>query len=264
MQCAPRFCGFFRSVLTFFVTIDTLGRKNTACQQKKRKKAMSMAKMQDDGFCARFGEVLSRVGSLQSAAEMTGYSTDQVAKWRDGKSRPPFHPISILTKAAGLSLDWLATGVEPKSPLHLTNVSALPDDVALIPFLNIQGGAGAGVQNGPPELLEQMPFSATILRELGVNTSNCHIIRARGESMEPTIRDGAVVLVDVSRRRDREDSVYALMFGEDVRIKRLAFGAFGGLTLMSDNPAYPDEVLGRADLDQVKIVGKVIWVGGGL
>lgn len=118
------------------------------------------------------------------------------------------------------------------------------------------------MENHDEHIVSHLPFSPALLRELGVRYENCHFIRARGDSMVPTIRDGSIVLVDIARRKDRQDGIYALMFGDDVRIKRLAFGALGKLTLMSDNPAYPDEVLSGAELDQLKIVGKAVWAGG--
>lgn len=82
--------------------------------------------------------------------------------------------------------------------------------------------------------------------------------------MEPSIRDGAIVLVDASKRKSREDGIYAVVIGDDVKIKRLQFGV-SNLTLISDNSEkYPREIIGAADSELVKIVGKVFWTGSGL
>jgi hypothetical protein len=61
----------------------------------------------------RLGKVIERVGGLTQAAQIAEVNPDQVARWRDGKSRAPFHGIFQLCSAAGVHLEWFATGVGP-------------------------------------------------------------------------------------------------------------------------------------------------------
>jgi hypothetical protein len=61
----------------------------------------------------RFGKVIERVGGLTQAAEIADVNPDQVARWRDGKSRAPFHGVFQLCGAAGIHLEWFATGHGP-------------------------------------------------------------------------------------------------------------------------------------------------------
>lgn len=165
-----------------------------------------------------------------------------------------------LAEALGVSVSELM-GLENRTEAASFSTD---NDSASIPLLDVVGSAGNGITADGERVISRLPFSITLLRELRVQPENCHFIRAKGDSMEPTVPDGAIVLIDTSRRKDGEDGIYALMAGEDVRIKRLHFATFGGLTLMSDNPAYPDEKFGRGEIDQIKIVGKVVWVGSGL
>jgi transcriptional regulator with XRE-family HTH domain len=66
-------------------------------------------------FRDRLGLVISRIGSLNEAAQIAGYSTDQIRKWRNGLSRPPLFPIARMATAAGVSLDWLLAPEPPSA-----------------------------------------------------------------------------------------------------------------------------------------------------
>lgn len=82
--------------------------------------------------------------------------------------------------------------------------------------------------------------------------------RGRGDSMEPTIRDGDLVLLDRSRRRvDEQDAMWAFTIGDVGAIKRLRVKG-DRFQIFSDNPSVdPDE----EPIDFVNIVGRVIFVG---
>lgn len=60
----------------------------------------------------RFQLVLKRVGGLKGASELIATKGEQIAKWRDGKARPPFFSLLTLVSAAELDLNWLAMGGE--------------------------------------------------------------------------------------------------------------------------------------------------------
>jgi len=84
------------------------------------------------------------------------------------------------------------------------------------------------------------------------------ISRGRGDSMDPTIRDRDMVIIDRSRRRlDEQDAIWALAVGEMGMIKRLR--ARGDrVVVKSDNQLVGDEeVLG----DEVTLVGRVVFIG---
>lgn len=211
--------------------------------------------------------MLQRIGQLQRAAELSEYSPEQIAKWRDGRARPPFKPMAILAAAAGISLDWLATGeAQPAGQEDQAQeaASATPPETALLPLLNVVGSAGPGFANNDVEIIDRLPFSRTLLRRLGVKPEKAQFITHSGDSMVPTLADGGVCLIDTARNHPAGDGIYALMVGEELLIKRLAFGA-KGLTLISDNAdKYPPETLTGDELDRVKIMGKVFWTGGGV
>ncbi|HEY0328812.1 MAG TPA: hypothetical protein VGC77_06890 [Rhodopseudomonas sp.] len=58
----------------------------------------------------RFKLVLKRVGGLKGASALIDTKAEQIAKWRDGRTRPPFFALLTLVSAAKLNLNWLANG----------------------------------------------------------------------------------------------------------------------------------------------------------
>ncbi|MOA13864.1 putative HTH-type transcriptional regulator [compost metagenome] len=101
-----------------------------------------------------------------------------------------------------------------------------------------------------------------------VKADNLYVIYADGDSMEPYIFEGDVVLFDGSDTEPRDRQVYAIRRPDGgISIKRIVQQLAGGWMIRSDNPdksAYPDEQVSRATLHDMPILGRVIWRGGGI
>jgi phage repressor protein C with HTH and peptisase S24 domain len=78
--------------------------------------------------------------------------------------------------------------------------------------------------------------------------------------MEPTLKAGDDILVDVSDAAERlRDGIYVLRIDDALNVKRLAMVPGGGLSIISDNDRYPP--IERRRDDRVEIVGRVVWAG---
>ncbi|WP_370631485.1 helix-turn-helix transcriptional regulator [Methylosinus sp. Sm6] len=167
-----------------------------------------------------------------------------------------------LATACGVSPEWLLTGYDARSGV-VKQVPASMDartDLVCIPVLDVDASAGPGAVGGASDVLDILPFPSATLRRLGVNPDLVEFIRARGDSMEPTIQSGALVLVDRSKREIREDGVYAFSIDGEIRIKRIRRNVGGSFTLLSDNKSlYPDETVSLADAQTLRIHGRVFW-----
>lgn len=84
------------------------------------------------------------------------------------------------------------------------------------------------------------------------------IARGRGDSMDPTIRDRDMVIIDRSRTMlDEQDAIWALAVGQIGMIKRLrARGE--SIVIKSDNQLVGDEEVSG---EEVTLVGRVVFVG---
>ena len=95
-------------------------------------------------------------------------------------------------------------------------------------------------------------FRRDWLQCLGLDPAQCAVLRMQGESMEPTIAAGSLILVDRSRTRRRDRQIFVLRTAEGIVVKRAARGEYGAWQLAADRPdcehvAFPGDavILGR-------------------
>ena len=137
------------------------------------------------------------------------------------------------------------------------------EDFVLIPRYDIEVSAGYGRINYEEAPLGHMAFRQEWLQRIRVNQDHLCVFTARGDSMEPTLNDGDIVLVD-TRRVDqiRDSGIYVIGYGTDdgLRLKRLQRQK-DGIMIISDNSIYSREVLTRAEMPNLRIVGRAVWAG---
>jgi phage repressor protein C with HTH and peptisase S24 domain len=76
--------------------------------------------------------------------------------------------------------------------------------------------------------------------------------------MEPLLYSGDSILVDTSDRAIQDGRVYAIRYGQEMRVKRLFVRLDGTITLRSDNPAYKDEdVPEKVAQEHIAVIGRV-------
>lgn len=220
----------------------------------------------DNRFSERFRIVIDRLGTLEKAGNLVSTTGEQVGKWRDEKAKAPFLAVAILAQAADVSIEWLAFGKgQPSLGAPLANeIDDEDENVAFVPLLDVVASAGPGFENIRPYAIDALPFPKSWLHRLGLPERYARFIDCRGDSMEPTISDGAIVLVDTRFQQTRGDGIYVLLDGPNVRIKRIAVGWEGALQLLSDNERYEPEQLAPPDAEALRIAGKVVWAGAEL
>jgi phage repressor protein C with HTH and peptisase S24 domain len=215
-------------------------------------------------FSARLVEVLDLVGSRKNAAALVGVTYETLGNYVSGAAKPSFRVIARLAGLSGVSLDWLATGEEPKRR-HQQPVSAqgLANDFVLIPRYDVAASAGAGAIIESDRLVDFLAFKKDwIRRTLALDPQRLAVISAEGDSMRPTIAEGDVLLVDTNITHVRDSAIYVLQLSGVLLVKRVRIRLDGGVDVISDNPAYPVESVAQRDLDHLEIAGRVVWHGG--
>ncbi|MDO5631104.1 MAG: LexA family transcriptional regulator [Paracoccus sp. (in: a-proteobacteria)] len=191
------------------------------------------------------GDLASRIGA----------SIDYIEEVENGTRAPKPALLSALARL-GLDPDWLMTGAYPALPPVEIDGSAFSQ----VQMYEAQLAAGAGALNSSEEVIGNLAFRTDWLRREGVTPGAASLVRVRGDSMEPTLRDGALVLVDHKNRDAARKGIYALRIGDDVLVKRLQQQG-DVLLINSDNPAYDSRVLSGHNAEQVEIIGRVAWAG---
>lgn len=123
-----------------------------------------------------------------------------------------------------------------------------------VPLREATGSMGGGSTETGDRTLTYLSFRTEWIRSKG-NPEYMTVIRAFGDSMEPTIPDGSVVLIDEGRRQFVKNRIYYLRYNGQMYIKRLVERE-GHLCIASDNDP---NVLLVSDADDFEIIGRCIW-----
>lgn len=138
---------------------------------------------------------------------------------------------------------------------------ALLSDFAFVDRFDVKLSAGPGSNGDNARKLAAVAFRKDWLSERGLRADNCVVCSVGGNSMEPLLHDGDLVLLDRHRRELRNGLVYGITDVEgDVRIKRIE-RVEQGIILRSDNPECPSELRLGDDANRVKIIGALAWSG---
>lgn len=129
-----------------------------------------------------------------------------------------------------------------------------------VPRLPLGAAAGTGALAGDESPFDSFRFSRAWLREQGLLNAQLSAIRVQGDSMEPLLHDGDEILVDRAQRALR-DGIHVVRLGDALLVKRLSAAGPGRATLLSQNYAYPPV---EVALDELEIVGRVVWKSGRL
>lgn len=161
---------------------------------------------------------------------------------------PTLQTLRLITEKTGQSLLWLATGEEDHSnSIH-------------IPLRDVYASAGPGAEAVDETPVRFLSFDPYFVKLWGIPPSRVEALTSRGESMLPTIQDGAVVLVDTGDRKLREKPIFAFRTPDGVRFKRYQRTIDGGALLVSDNrELYAPERVEPADLERFRIAGRAFW-----
>ena len=217
------------------------------------------------GFAARLKAAVQRGGGPKAVSEAASVPLSTLNTYLAGSAEPKITIAVRLAQALAVPLsDLLDDAAEGEGPGNQTSRLGIQAqaEAAAIPMLDLYVSAGPGYENEPAKSAEVMWLPRSLLRALGVREKYARFMVARGDSMIPTIKDGALVLVDTSFSRAKDEGIYVVLVGNGLRIKRIAFGWQGSINLLSDNDQYPPEKVDAPEAEALRIMGKVVWAGG--
>lgn len=218
----------------------------------------------DEGVGSRLAVVREPLTRKDFAA-IVGVPASTLGSYERGETWPDWTFLEILRVQRGVNLNWLFTGqgaiYQDESATLPQSVTAL--DIVTLPRFDARASAGNGLI-----AVDQMPagevaFAREFLRNLGANPEYCYILEARGDSMWPTIPDGALLIVDASKTEVDDGRIYHFNVMDKVLVKRARWSMDGKLYLTSDNQAagYPPEVFTADRVHELNVGGRVMFTG---
>lgn len=221
----------------------------------------------EDSFAARL-RVLIGPDSVRSFSREVGVGQTTVQKYLAG-AMPGLENLVTIARRKNVTMDWLATG---EGPMHREQSDLdggpvryspdLPSEFRLVPRLDVRASAGAGTLVEYEEASEMLAFRGDWLRRRGINPLAAHVLTARGDSMEPTIRDGDILLVDTSIDRVVDNAIYVVAYDGRTLVKRVQMRLDGSVVLKSDNrDLFDDEPVPAGEVSALNVAGRVMWYG---
>lgn len=228
---------------------------------------------------ARIAASREKLGLNQSElGRLMGVTPQSVQAWESGKSVPRDAKIKTLAEVLGVSAGYLRGEQDlPGQPVAPAprmgsiepwdDTTPLNDDEVYVPLLReVELAAGSGrfvieeVDSG------RLRFFKSDLRRNDVQFSNARCVIVSGNSMDPVLRHGATVGVNIGKTAisDICDSeMYAISHNGQLRIKQL-YRLPTGIRMRSFNrDEFPDEDYTFAQIEeqQIEILGHVFWWG---
>lgn len=226
--------------------------------------ALDLKGMEPDDVLKR---MMFAVGA-ESQSELAGVLGVRRAAVTDAKRRGrlPAEWFLRLCRQRQINPVWLETGLGPQrlaDPVVRAEPGAPcePDEFAYVPKVAAVPRMGPeGLETGE-EVQSYYAFRRDWLSRIGRGTpKDLRLMTVAGDSMEPTLHDSDVVLVDQKQREIVFGKIYVVGIDDGIVVKRLDKKP-GKLVLVSDNRhTYPPLEIDLNHADNVRVIGRVVWM----
>lgn len=209
---------------------------------------------------------------LQKQLDAEGMSQAELAR-RVGISQPSINHLIKRGSGGSAHLHKIARALNT-TPEYLTGETDNPKadfvpapstdkvakDLGLVPVREIDLTLGLGASYLDVPVTETIHHFPREWLRLYTKSPPEHLLFAQGvgDSMEPTIRDFDLLLIDCSQRTlNMSDKIWAIAYGECGAVKRLRPLPDGSVSILSDNPNVPDAT---AYDGEMHLLGRVVAV----
>ncbi len=175
-----------------------------------------------------------------AAAIEMGFSKSTVSAWKKNSTTPDREILAKIARYFNVSIDYLVGKTDLKKPKGVK-----------IPVL---GCVPAGI---PIEAIEDIIDYEEITQEMAT-TGEFFALKIKGDSMEPRICDGDVVIVRRQPDVDSGQIAIVMVNGCNATCKRV-MKYENGISLIPNNPAYEPRFYTNAEIQSlpITIIGKV-------
>lgn len=198
----------------------------------------------------------ARVGASLLNRAKYARSYEEYLRLDFGRYRETIDPVTVMLIQKEMGISPVGENAEHALP-------QLGQDFVMVPRYDIEASAGPGALTAEENVVDYMAFQARWVRAtLGLDPARLALISAKGDSMEPTIRAGDLLLVDRGVNEVEDDAIYIIILDGHLMVKRLQRFIGGVVSVKSDNAAYVEQTLNADELAAYAIIaGRVRWIG---
>lgn len=197
------------------------------------------------GFSDRLNALVERSGRPASRiAEDLGISKQALSTWRTGAREPKPPTMDALSRYFGVSARWLCGDAGAEASHGELPLGAL----RRVPIL---GTVRAGYDD-----IAQQEYDGYDLADVS-HPEDYFFLRVTGDSMSPQIHPGELALVRKQQDVESGDVAVVLIEGDEATLKRV-IKKRNSLVLQPFNPAYEARLFVGEEMNQVRILGRVM------
>lgn len=179
----------------------------------------------------------------------------------------PYDEIIDIADDRCLDLGWVFSKGEAKAPdskykEREQETGHVAQDFVMVPRYDVHGSAGHGAITHSEQVVDHLAFRGEWVRNaLGVSQKDLALISVKGDSMEPTLSNEDLILIDMRKGCVEDNAIYVLQHNGDLLVKRIQRKLDGSVVVKSDNPRYDPETLNPEMAGRLVVVGRVVWSG---
>jgi phage repressor protein C with HTH and peptisase S24 domain len=177
--------------------------------------------------------------------------------------------LAACSTKLGISSTWILTGlgdplIAPKHPNeHPATVTNESPDFVPVPRFSVEASAGPGSLPDSEETTGFYAFNKKWLERRGLSPANLAVVAVKGDSMEPKLGNGDLILIDRAQRQIHDGFAYVLRIDDALLVKYVQQTGPGTIALVSANSLYPPRQLALADLGEADdatfaLIGRVV------
>ena len=189
-----------------------------------------------------------------------GYSEAKIQNIELGKQKIDHVFLTQLHARFGLDLNELFSG-EPVNEGMFVFDNDPPEATGgfvTIERLEVEASAGQGTAADGEDVSGRYAFNRKWIARRGLKVESLNIIAVKGDSMEPMLHDGDLILIDRDQAEPVDGRLFVARFDNDLFVKRLQRLPGDKLQLLSSNPVYPPLTVSLDGDDNINIVGRVV------
>ncbi|MCI1144652.1 helix-turn-helix domain-containing protein [Stenotrophomonas maltophilia] len=202
----------------------------------------------------------------EKLAHELGITQGAVSQYLNGKIPMNYRTLKVFAAALGIE----DTDIRKDLP-EQQYTSPTPSDDAWDDIVGYSQAAGLGAGAEAAEYAEthSLKFKKTSLRRRGIYGRDLAVYYGKGDSMEPTIKDGDAILFDTSDTRVVDGVLYVIQvdgFANPEYFVKRAMVLDTGVYFQSDNPhgdhqwRKPKPMVSTRH--PITVIGRVHWIGG--
>ncbi len=194
---------------------------------------------------------------------------DAVTKWGQltNTNVPTGGDLPIIAEALGVTVIDLYTNAEDqkKKIAKQYQIQTNENQINIPYYENIYACMGGSDTFNHDESWKPLTFDIELLRRYMPGEKkfkNLHITNTVGDSMEPTIKEGELIIVTPFENDSMaiiDGAIYTMVYYGKAMVKRLEWDPkTGEVTLHSDNKKYSSIKIEKEDEENFKIIGRVL------